>query len=59
MKYGLDAFQAAIAHLVARGFLLRLPSFGVKITLTGRAMAAKFEAVAQDQARDTLAPVTK
>ena len=62
MKYGLDAFQAAIAQLVARGFLLRLPSFGVKITLTGRAMAAKFEAVAQDQARDTLtrlAPVTK
>ena len=45
MGYGLDAFQAALANLEARGFLLRLPSFGVRITSTGRAMAAKFEAV--------------
>ena len=45
MGYGLDSFQRALANLEARGFLLRLPNFGVRITSTGRAMAAKFEAV--------------
>ena len=45
MAYGLDSFQTALNGLIARGFLLRSPNFGIQITPSGRMMAAKFEAL--------------